>query len=110
MSNQLEAINIEAFTDDELDRLEKSVQRERKRREKTRVEDAQKEIRLVAAKYGMKLEDVLGGSNGKSRGKVAPKFRHPEDPEKTWTGRGRTPRWVQDWEHRGGSREELRIG
>lgn len=27
--------------------------------------------------------------------KVAPKYRNPANPEQTWTGRGRTPTWVQ---------------
>jgi DNA-binding protein H-NS len=30
-----------------------------------------------------------------SRGKVAPKYRNPNNPAETWTGRGRQPRWVQ---------------
>ena len=27
--------------------------------------------------------------------KVAPKYRDPANPAQTWTGRGRTPAWVQ---------------
>lgn len=30
-----------------------------------------------------------------ARGKVAPKYRNPAQPEKTWTGRGKAPLWVQ---------------
>jgi DNA-binding protein H-NS len=29
------------------------------------------------------------------RAKVAPKYRNPNDANLTWTGRGRTPVWVQ---------------
>ncbi len=28
------------------------------------------------------------------RGKVAPKYRNPEDPSETWAGRGLKPRWL----------------
>src|SRR5260221_361382 len=28
------------------------------------------------------------------RGKVAPKYRNPENPEETWAGRGLKPRWL----------------
>ena len=40
-----------------------------------------------------------GGSRGKSlgrgaRGKVAPKYRNPENPSETWAGRGLKPRWL----------------
>ena len=31
-----------------------------------------------------------------SRGKVAPKYRNPANPEQTWTGRGKSPLWVLD--------------
>jgi DNA-binding protein H-NS len=27
--------------------------------------------------------------------RVAPKFRHPDDPNLTWSGRGKTPLWVK---------------
>lgn len=27
--------------------------------------------------------------------RVAPKFRHPEDPSLTWSGRGKTPLWIK---------------
>jgi DNA-binding protein H-NS len=26
---------------------------------------------------------------------VPPKYRNPADPQQTWTGRGRSPQWVQ---------------
>jgi DNA-binding protein H-NS len=40
-----------------------------------------------------------GGTRAKSlrfgaRGKVAPKFRNPENPSETWAGRGLKPRWL----------------
>jgi DNA-binding protein H-NS len=41
-----------------------------------------------------------GGSRSKSgfgrgaRGKVAPKYRNPENPGETWAGRGLKPRWL----------------
>ena len=40
-----------------------------------------------------------GGARSKSigrgvRGKVAPKYRNPENPAETWAGRGLKPRWL----------------
>lgn len=34
-----------------------------------------------------------GGKNGKGS-KVAVKFRNKDNPEETWTGRGRQPKWL----------------
>ncbi len=31
---------------------------------------------------------------GRKLGKVAPKYRNPENPKETWTGRGKQPRWL----------------
>jgi DNA-binding protein H-NS len=31
---------------------------------------------------------------GGPRGKVAPKYRNPENPSETWAGRGLKPRWL----------------
>ena len=47
----------------------------------------------VATKaVGTKTPKAKRASAGK---KVAPKYRDPSNPAKTWTGRGRMPQWVQ---------------
>ena len=35
-----------------------------------------------------------GGFGRGARGKVAPKYRNPENPTETWAGRGLKPRWL----------------
>jgi DNA-binding protein H-NS len=49
----------------------------------------------------VKLSRVeMGGGRSKAafgrgvRGKVAPKYRNPENPSETWAGRGLKPRWL----------------
>ena len=37
---------------------------------------------------------AMVGRRGGVRGKVAPKYRNPENPAETWAGRGLKPRWV----------------
>ena len=43
------------------------------------------------------------------RGKVAPKYRNPEDSKATWTGRGKQPIWVRDYLGNGGTLESITI-
>jgi len=64
---------------------------------------ALKDVRGVIAKYGFKakelgIEDGDGSktSDGKTRAKAAPKYRNPDKPAETWSGRGRKPRWVEE--------------
>jgi DNA-binding protein H-NS len=50
---------------------------------------------------------IVGGeptSAKKPRINGVPKFRNPKDPAQTWTGRGKTPAWIQ-----GLKKEDCRI-
>ena len=40
---------------------------------------------------------------------VLPKFRNPDDPAETWSGRGRKPRWFTEKLRLGKRLEELKI-
>jgi DNA-binding protein H-NS len=40
---------------------------------------------------------------------VHPKFRNPEPPHETWSGRGRQPRWVSKMLEAGKSLDDLRF-
>lgn len=110
--SQLDAINLEAFEERDLKALQRRLDKEMERRERSRVKEAQQEIRHVAAKYGLSLQEVMANTpkaGGKKQRTMPPKYRHPDDPSKTWTGRGRRPQWLIDWENQGGDREALRI-
>jgi len=41
--------------------------------------------------------------------KVAVKYRHPEDHNKTWTGRGVAPKWMQELLSAGRDRSEFEV-
>ena len=41
--------------------------------------------------------------------KVEPKYRNPNDPSETWSGRGKTPRWMTEMIADGRSLDEFRI-
>lgn len=46
----------------------------------------------LAKERGFDIYDLFG--KGGRKGSVAIKFRDPKNPENTWTGRGRMPRWM----------------
>lgn len=48
----------------------------------------------AAREFGFNLADLA--SVKPPRAKIAPKYVNPNDPDATWTGRGRKPRWVHD--------------
>lgn len=57
----------------------------------------QKQMVEMARRVDMAPEDVLNFS-GRKRRPGKPKYRNPNDPEKTWTGRGKPPRWLKEME------------
>jgi DNA-binding protein H-NS len=48
----------------------------------------------MAREHGFDLRELLDGRRKGKVGGVAVKYRDPRNPENTWTGRGRTPRWL----------------
>jgi len=60
-----------------------------------------------AADMGFALSDLVGA--GKVKKTAAPKYRNPADATQTWTGRGRTPNWMIEFEKAGNSRDAALI-
>ncbi len=48
----------------------------------------------IAKEHGFEISDLFGKGGRKGKGTVAVKYRDPKNPENTWTGRGRMPRWM----------------
>ena len=74
---------------------EMEVRIERLKIEKQNSERAAVRQRLtdLAKQHGFDIHDLFG-RRGKGKGSVAAKYRDPKNPENTWTGRGRMPRWL----------------
>jgi DNA-binding protein H-NS len=47
----------------------------------------------LAREHGFDIKELIGRGKGRN-GTVAPKYRDPQNPANTWTGRGRMPRWM----------------
>ena len=89
-------------------KIEKALSIAEKRDKKA----AMAKLSTVAKQHGFELDELMTGSKStkkaaapkgratskkkksKARGKVAPKYRNPDDESQTWTGRGRKPLWV----------------
>lgn len=103
-------MNLSKYAIKDLERLKKDIDKEIASRRKHEERQAREELKEVAAKYGFTLNELVSGVSmpkGRSQDKLQDKFRHPEDPSKTWTGRGRKPKWVKEWEAAGCSINDL---
>ncbi len=107
-------MDLSKYTSAELLQLKKDIDSELSARRKDDAKKAQQELKDVAEKYGFSLNDLVGGQarpaaqTGRAKGPV--RFRHPSDSSKTWTGRGRKPGWIKEWEASGRNVEDLRVG
>lgn len=100
-------------------------------REAKEKKEAMAKVAAVAKEAGLELSELLAPDptaqkrrSGKRAGaasvtrkkvskdrraKVAPKYRNPDDPDTTWTGRGRQPVWVREFLDSGGTLESITI-
>ncbi|MCK9283708.1 MAG: H-NS histone family protein [Rhodocyclaceae bacterium] len=85
--------------------------------EKRKAEEKQKvldQIAALASSHGFSLDELISrkasaGKKSGTRKPVAVKYRHPQNPDLTWTGRGRKPAWVNDWLNGGKTVEGLLV-
>ncbi|SMY06057.1 H-NS histone family protein [Flavimaricola marinus] len=74
--------------------VDKAIDTLAAREKKAALEAAEK----AAAEHGFSLAELAGMSGkrgGSNKPKSPPKFRNPENPEQTWTGKGRKPEWFK---------------
>jgi DNA-binding protein H-NS len=105
-------MDLSRYNSSELQQLKKDIDKELTQRRKQEAKQAQQELKEVAEKYGFSLSELVPSSAAKgtrstSTGTI--RFRHPQDPSKTWSGRGRKPVWVKEWEAAGRSLDEARV-
>lgn len=94
----------------ELKDLLAQIPKEIERRQKDERTKLLKEMEALAAEHGFQLEELIGaGGIKKERTAVATKYRHPSNPELAWTGRGRQPKWVAEFQSNGGTLEQLKV-
>jgi DNA-binding protein H-NS len=91
--------NFEDMTEAELRELISTAQETLDRMIARRAKQTLKEARRLAAEVGFeatfsRAAQPEGLTKGK-RGKAVQKYRNPENPDETWSGRGRRPQWVQ---------------
>ncbi len=73
---------------------------------KAQIEEA---INAACTHFSVTRDDIgFGdGKKPKSKGKMKPKYAHPDDSEKVYKGHGRKPKWLEEWFEAGHTLDEL---
>lgn len=91
------AIDLKALSPKELQSLIVNAEAQMQEAKSSQIHGIRQKIDALLSGAGLTLADVYPtrGGRGAKAGKrtVAPKYRNPEDPSQTWTGRGKRPLW-----------------
>ena len=66
----------------------------------------QNQLDELGRKFGCSSKDI---PQRRPYPRVEPKYRNPRNPQETWSGRGKTPRWVVELLANGAALDEFRI-
>lgn len=70
---------------------------------------ARAELEAQARAMGFNLAELVGMEAPRKRSPAVAKYRHPESPAETWSGRGRKPAWFAAAIAAGKTPDELAI-
>ena len=90
-----QGMDLSKLSVEELEALVRDAQAEIAARKEAERERVLQQVRELAASIGMSVEELLKLQKG-GRGTAEAKYRHPDDPGLTWSGRGKRPQWVSD--------------
>ena len=88
--------DLEALSLSELKKMQKDVAKAISTYQDRQKAEARAKVEALARELGYSLAELVGTETKTARAPVPPKYRHPENPALTWSGRGRRPQWFVD--------------
>ncbi len=105
--------NLGKLSERELKALKRDVEHELKTSRARTIAAATKELQdaaqKIAKKHGLPVSEILSRKRKSRNSPVPPKYRNPNDPSQTWSGRGRRPGWFREARDKGKSAKSLEI-
>ena len=104
-------INIESLSAEELKRLVAEAENVLRQRHQHRVAELRREAETLANELNTTVEELFGLDTKSKAGKskLPPKFMNPDNPQQTWTGRGKRPAWLNEALANGKQLEDMKI-
>ena len=104
-AEMLESMDLEGLKE-----LRKKLDRAIANYETRKRQEALSAVERAAREHGFKLAELLvegKSSRGRKSTAAVVRYVNPEDPEQTWSGRGRRPNWVSSALESGRTLDEL---
>jgi DNA-binding protein H-NS len=102
----MEGIDLQSIPLDELWALHETICSVLARKLEAEKRSLEQRLNELRGRFGKASNET---SERRPYPKVHPKFRNPEPPHQTWSGRGRQPRWVRELLSAGKTIDDLRI-
>lgn len=102
--------DLEALSLSDLKKMQKDVAKAIATFEDRQKAEARTKVEALARDLGYSLAELLGTETKSSRAPSVAKYRHPENPALTWSGRGRKPQWFVEALEEGKTEGDLAIG
>lgn len=102
-------IDLSKYAIPDLQSLKKQIDKEIESRRQRERDDAVKQIRAIADKAGFSLDELVTTKRGRRRSSAPVKYRDPQNASRTWAGRGRKPRWLEEELAKGRKLEEFAV-
>lgn len=113
-------VDFNSYTQKQLDALIAKARQHKDRLARRKpAATVRKQIIAILKKEGYELYELFATETAahglaiprpsRTLGKVPPKYRNPHDPEMTWSGRGKQPRWLAALVAKGHRPEEFLI-
>jgi len=88
-------MDLENLTVEELEKLSKDAAAAALKKRERQKKDMRAQIEATVKAAGFHLDDIFYEMRGhEMRPTVMAHYRDPDNPENTWTGQGRRPKWL----------------
>lgn len=101
--------NLDNLSLKELQQLQKRLEKAISTFEERHKAEAIAKLDALAKELGFSFSELTGLGKKATRAPAEAKYRHPENAETTWSGRGRKPHWIVDHINAGNQLESLAI-
>jgi DNA-binding protein H-NS len=102
--------DLEALSLSELKKMQRDIVKALTTYEERQKAEARAKVDAFARELGYSLVELVDSDAKPKRAPFAPKYRHPENPAFTWSGRGRKPQWFVVALEAGKTAEDMAIG
>lgn len=91
-------VNLAAMDNAQVAELIDAAEQELQTRKEKQLELARLKVKEIARDLGVSVEELAGVKSGDrpKRRPAAIKYRHPNNPELVWSGRGRMANWLKE--------------